>query len=30
MFHKVMQQHKQGAVGVLISIKLQIYQGIFQ
>jgi len=29
MFHKVVQQHMQGAVGFLISIELQSYQGIF-
>ena len=30
MFHKLVYQHMHGAVGFLICIKLQIYQGIFQ
>ena len=30
MFHKVVWQHMQGAVGLLIITLLQIYQGIFQ
>ena len=29
MFHKVVRQHMQGMVGILVTTLLQIYLGIF-